>query len=875
MRKILSVVLSIMIIITAYGGALDAMAETKEIQLWSGNLDLGGCVVSEITDAEENGYLVQFSVKKPFESIIMAVRTWDVLPDASFSLYEFDYDVETTLNTEPIKTEHFTEIQNTQEFKFGEQPAGEYLLRIHNVEGRLGIWSSQYLTRNGVRAIFAGNALENGVYGYIRFTDATYENEEEYFGDLTEYRISGGSHTPPPEYEYPDDSAVSTMNVNPSSWSAVDGLGRTLSTSETVGKTKEDKFVGCFYWIWHERFSEYNGWNVEKIVKMHPDAINDYNHAVWEGTVNTTQFFWNDPLFGNYRTSDEYVLRKHAEMLADAGVDVIIFDASNAAEVWKNGYDRLFQVFEKAKSDGVKVPQIAFLLNFSGGSDCRSQLHQLYSDIYYRQRYQDLWFYWQGKPLILAQKKCLNLRDDLDRNISKFFTFKTDDPSYFSKDTNYNDNVWGWCSDYPQTKYGLKDGKPEMMTVSVAQNIHDGKLVAMNCVEGAQGRSFTHGDYSYSYEYAGKTITVDSEIENSKYYGLNFQQQWDYVHECDPEFVFITGFNEWIAGRFENWEGTSNAFPDQYRDEYSRDIEPSKGELKDYYYYQMIENIRRFKGCESVEKAFETNTVDILGDASQWDNIGIEYNHYTGSTIARDSAGYKGCYYKSDTMRNDIVSSKVAFDDNNVYFMVKTAEEISPYTDNAWMRLLVDTDFSGISPNWEGFEYIVNRVSPSSDLATLERSKGGWDFETVGQIRYSVRNNVMQLEIPREMLGMEKGGDVPDFNFKWSDNMQTDGDIMDFYLSGDVAPGGRFTFAFSSDIVGAEDLGDVDFDGNVTSSDALKVLQHSVGKVDFTPKQKKVANVTGGDKITSLDALNILQYSVGKIKEFAIVKKKG
>lgn len=29
------------------------------------------------------------------------------------------------------------------------------------------------------------------------------------------------------------------------------------------------------------------------------------------------------------------------------------------------------------------------------------------------------------------------------------------------------------------------------------------------------------------------------------------------------------------------------------------------------------------------------------------------------------------------------------------------------------------------------------------------------------------------------------------------DNMQADGDIMDFYLNGGVAPGGRFTFAFS------------------------------------------------------------------------------
>lgn len=45
------------------------------------------------------------------------------------------------------------------------------------------------------------------------------------------------------------------------------------------------------------------------------------------------------------------------------------------------------------------------------------------------------------------------------------------------------------------------------------------------------------------------------------------------------------------------------------------------------------------------------------------------------------------------------------------------------------------------------------------------------------------------------MLGLS-GSKMPEFNFKWTDNTQNDGDIMDFYLNGDVAPGGRFKFAF-------------------------------------------------------------------------------
>ena len=34
------------------------------------------------------------------------------------------------------------------------------------------------------------------------------------------------------------------------------------------------------------------------------------------------------------------------------------------------------------------------------------------------------------------------------------------------------------------------------------------------------------------------------------------------------------------------------------------------------------------------------------------------------------------------------------------------------------------------------------------------------------------------------------------FEFKWNDNMQENGNIMDFYVNGDTAPGGRFNFVY-------------------------------------------------------------------------------
>ena len=59
--------------------------------------------------------------------------------------------------------------------------------------------------------------------------------------------------------------------------------------------------------------------------------------------------------------------------------------------------------------------------------------------------------------------------------------------------------------------------------------------------------------------------------------------------------------------------------------------------------------------------------------------------------------------------------------------------------------------------------------------------------------------------------------------------------------------------------------GDVNGDGEVTVTDALMVLQHSVGKITLDETVLKNADVDGEEGITVTDALAILQASVGKI----------
>ena len=602
-------------------------------------------------------------------------------------------------------------------------------------------------------------------------------------------------------------------NVNPENWIYVDGLGRTDTSYEQVGNRSEhERVVGVFYHTWHSEFSKNRvPVNLTEVIKEYPEAAEDVkgNNKFWVSHFESRYepgYFWNEPIFGYYKTEDEFVLRKHAEMLADAGVDFIFFDCTNGRYMWENGVDALIKVWYEAMEDGVDVPKLVFWLNLAGrASDRIAQIQIMYDNWYSKEEYNDLWFNWEGKPLVLTFTDIFNQEYENKQNIEEMFTFRAVQPSYFNEGGQSYD-YWGWLSVYPQCKYGYptEDGRPEQMAVGVAQNADSEHYTLSYMAAGPQimGRSYA-GDmvvdgilteYSYSFSYGGQTFSANQRDEFAMLAGRNFQQQWDYAIECDPNVIMVTAWNEWHAYR-------TSGFCDAFTDEYSRDIEPTKGVLKDHYYYQLVANIRRYKGLKEEDSSFDSKmTIDIYSvNLSAWDNA-VTFEHYTGSTRDRSTVGYKKCFYENQTMRNDIVTSKVAYDNDNLYFYVSTVEELSPDTDPGWMRLFIDTDYSGMSDNWEGFEYVINRVNPSNGTCTLEKSlgvdeQGVWQWEAVeGTVNYSVKGNVLQMSVPRSMIG--QNAKVMDFGFKWSDNMQTDGDIMDFYSYGDVAPGGRFCFHF-------------------------------------------------------------------------------
>ena len=62
-------------------------------------------------------------------------------------------------------------------------------------------------------------------------------------------------------------------------------------------------------------------------------------------------------------------------------------------------YMALFREFEAVKANGNKVPKVVFLCPFW---DPFSTATSLYTNVYEPRLYSDLWYLWDGKPLLLA-----------------------------------------------------------------------------------------------------------------------------------------------------------------------------------------------------------------------------------------------------------------------------------------------------------------------------------------------------------------------------------------------------------------------------------------------------------------------------------------
>jgi hypothetical protein len=597
---------------------------------------------------------------------------------------------------------------------------------------------------------------------------------------------------------------TSAAAINPCTpWPATDALGRKLPMPDEVGPPQAGRFVGILYSPWHDHHYGKPGsgegpTDISKLLARDPDLLRKPESPLWKGYWAC---YWGEPLFGYYSCTDPWVLRRHANLLADAGIDTLIFDVTNAQN-YPDVYHKMGEVFQQMRGQGDRTPQIAFMLNTKAGESAA----RLYQNLYRPGLYRDLWFHWQGKPLMLCDPA------EASPELRQFFTLRRAHWPNWRRNTPF---AWHWEAVYPQP-YGYTDDpkRPEQVNVSVAQNLRqkDAKPTWMSFGD-ACGRSF----------HDGKLDRTPGATDR----GYNFQEQWKRAFELKPPFVMVTGWNEWVAGRHgyrkpggtlkpsaaNKWIETSDwldelvaaggyrmpdgmcCFCDQFSPEFSRDIEPMKGGHGDNYYWQLVANVRRFKGAPALPQASPPLSIRIDGGFSQWRDVAPEFLDHVGETAPRDYDGVAGLHYTNRTGRNDLVAMKVAHDRKNVYFYVRTREPLSSPGGSNWMWLLIDAD-QNAATGWQGYDFIVNRTLEAGGKTWLEKNEGGWRWRKVAPLDYRLEGNELHLAIPRAALGLAPAETLLSLDFKWADNVQSPGDVMDFYTSGDVAPEGRFMYRY-------------------------------------------------------------------------------
>ena len=557
-------------------------------------------------------------------------------------------------------------------------------------------------------------------------------------------------------------------------WVGVDDLGRLVPVAgeDEVGEPEEEKHILMFYYTW--------------CMPQHVQAI--YNNvSIIEKGLEKGRWRWGptpmfhyamEPYFGFYRSTDPWVIRKDIQMLCDAGVDGVFFDAGNGY-LYYEAYEAFFKENLKRKEEGQSYLKVTWMLKAKGPEQHVSRvLEKLYKQYYTKEKYQDIFYTINGKPLMLCPKEAI-----LDE-FANFFEVR----ECWAWESG--EGKWPWLENSPQIggwDWGSRESAREMVSVAAAQHSTSN-----------MGKSFSNG----------RQPSMDKLKTNE---GPYFTEQWERALELDPQFVLVTQWNEWIAQRFvsenanpglyflgETVPAGGTYFVDTATPEYSRDIAPMKGGYGDNYYYQLVSYARKFLGARKIPTYTKQGTVDIK-DFSTIKNSESVYYDDLYDTMHRDHPGSvnssnKKYYYTDDSGRNDFEEVRVLSDNDNLYFYVRTVEDITAPEGTNWMNLLLNVD-ANYDTGWHGYDYIVNR-SPNGNVTTIEKygAGGKYSFKSVGEAAINYSGKEMVISVPKKLVSLM--GDELRVDFKFADNIPEEDDIMLFIDKGDVAPNNRFNYRY-------------------------------------------------------------------------------
>ena len=657
-------------------------------------------------------------------------------------------------------------------------------------------------------------------------------------GYCTVYADSMAGHIDNLSFEHTDLTVkapdVKGDSIDYTTWVATDDRDRTTPTGVEI---REDKQVGLFYFLNRGgEDTEFIQDNTRIFLEQGLEGLNE--HLITPGQSGS--YYWAEPYFGYYKSSSEWVFRKHAYQLEAAGVDFIFLDFTNGA-YYPGELQVLLDTWLELRREGTDTPDICVFSAGNYGAVLGALRDGMYSEEGFA-KYGELYYRYKGKPLTLCGARTDT--SDLGKWINETFTVRD---CWAWKD---EDGGWNWLQEYKERngsfQYSLggpgRDINGNFEQLALCMGHHPTTSKGRGYLGSAPTRC-SENDYGFS---------MDSGA------GLGFALQFEAVMHFDPDMVMITGWNEWTAGlnqtssgypRFAGSRDLGFQFVDQFSPEFSRDGEPMKlrdGEevgFGDNYYYQMAGYIRQYKGTGAVTQASGQVSID-LSDYTAWESVGPVYGDNVGDATWRREDGYfSNLTYVNNTARNDLVSAKVSQDAEYLYFSVTTARDIVVDNRQNWMNLYIDLD-NNPATGWEGYDLALNRER-DSHYVSVESLQNGWNGTHIAQALYTVSGNRMVIRLSKAAVGLS--GQVSTLCFKWADNSTLSGNVMEFMDLGDTAPNDRFSYLY----ICPEGQG-----ADAVAMPAYGLVAADGSKVETRDESRPLPGFGGSDPAPDTDALD-------------------
>ena len=282
---------------------------------------------------------------------------------------------------------------------------------------------------------------------------------------------------------------------------------------------------------------------------------------------------WDTPLYGNYFSDDREMIAKHAELLRDAGVDFVFVDWTNNTtydpatmreqlsdfRMIEEATDLLFEIWSTIEG----APKICIFAGpgHSGIENVKNGKHQKKVDqIYtsYVEKYPDLYFQYEGKPLLMCYGATPNQYGTRPSWKDSRFTIRwvtgyvsQQSDLHNTRNLSTRNNWWSWEERGLQS-YSVLDGRVECVTCTAASRS-----------QGSEGSK----DYIPAY---------------GRDNGMTLKKQFQRANDLGAGMVILVSWNEWTKG-------------EQPSPEISKDLEPSV--IHGTFYYDLLcEQIKKFKG---------------------------------------------------------------------------------------------------------------------------------------------------------------------------------------------------------------------------------------------------------------------------------------